>query len=439
MTVLHRTSVLALCCTIFLSGCSALDFFSEDEVRLPGERIAVRQASAEADDVRVGTAVRLPPAIANADWAQFNGNAAHAIGHVAAAGTLQQAWSVSVGSRRGGRIVSPPVVAGGRVYAMDTAATVSAHDAGSGARVWSVDLTPASENSIDGFGGGLAADGGRLYVTSGFGFLVALDAASGAEVWRGALGAPSRAAPVIVGGRVFAVTRENRLFAFDAATGALAWDERGLEQTAGILGGAGPAATDRFVVSPYSSGELTAYLTASGRPIWEEDLTGIRGSGGIAALNDVAGDPVIADGTVYAASQSGRLVAIGLSDGDRLWTRNFGGAQAPYVAGNALFFVDDGGDLHALDRATGGTVWRSALGAYEDPEDRDDPIVWAGPVAAGGRLLLVSSNGRLLSIDPSSGQLVAEAGLPGGASVPPVVAGGTVFVLTDSATLVALR
>jgi len=184
---------------------------------------------------------------------------------------------------------------------------------------------------------------------------------------------------------------------------------------------------------------LAAYLTASGRPVWEDDLTAIRGSGGIAALNDVAGDPVIADGVVYAASQSGRLAAISLQDGDRVWTRNIGGAQAPYAAGNALFFVGDNGDLYALDRATGDTAWRVPLGAYEDPDDRNDPIIWAGPVAAGGRLLLTSSTERLISVDPATGQIVADTPLPGGSSVSPVVAGGTVYVLTDDATLVAFR
>jgi len=439
MTSPLRPLGLGLGCLLLLGGCGALDIFGDDEVRLSGERIAVRTATADAAPAASTVAIALPAPVANGEWAQFNGNSTRSIGHVAAAVSLQQVWRASVGSGSGGRIVSPPIVAGGRVYAMDAAATVSAHDASSGAQVWSVDLTPESENAVDGFGGGLAAADGRVYVSSGFGVLTALDAASGAQVWTGALRAPSRAAPSIAGGRIFAVTRENRLFAFDATTGEAGWNRQGLEQTAGILGGAGPAATDRIVVAPYSSGELVAYRTGSGRALWEEDLTGIRGSGGIAALNDVAGDPVIADGVVYAASQSGRLAAIGLRDGDRLWTRNIGGSQAPYVAGNAVFFVDGNGDLHALDRESGDTVWRVALGAYEDPEDREGVIVWAGPVAAGNRLLLTSSTGRLVAIDPTSGRIMAEAPLPDGASVPPVVANGTIYVLTDSASLVAFR
>lgn len=435
-----RIGLLGLCSAALLSGCGGFDFFGNDEVRLPGERIPVRQVRADTAAPSAGAmAVRLPPAVANADWPQMNGNATRSIGHVAASGSLQQVWQASVGTGSGGRIVSPPIVSGGRVYAMDAASTITAVNASSGAMVWSVDLTPDTENAIDGFGGGLAAADGRIYATSGFGFLTALDATSGAEVWRSTLRAPSRAAPSVVGGRVFAVTRDNRVFAFDGTTGQEGWNRQGLEQTAGVLGGAAPAATGRVVVAPYSSGELTAYLAESGRPVWEEDLTGIRGAGGIAALNDVAGDPVIVDGVVYAASQSGRLVAIGLQDGDRLWTRNIGGSQAPYVAGNAVFFVDDSGDLHALDRQSGDTAWRVPLGAFEDPDYREDPIVWAGPVAAGGRLLLTSSTGRLVSVDPATGQIIAEAALPDGASVPPVVAGGTIYVLTDDADLIAFR
>ena len=434
-----RSRILGLCCMVFLGGCSSWNLFEKDEVILPGERIPVRKATTDAATIAGNIAIALPPATANSEWPQFNGNATHSIGHVAASATLQQAWRASVGSGSSGRIVSPPIVAGGRIYAMDTAATVSAHDASSGARVWSVDLTPDSENAIDGFGGGLAAANGRIYVSSGFGALTALDAANGTEIWTGALRAPSRAAPAIAGGRVFVVTRENRIFAFDATSGEEGWSKQGFEQSAGILGGAGPAATGRVVVAPYSSGEIAAYLAESGRPVWEDDLTGIRGSGGLAALNDVAGDPVIVDGVVYAASQSGRLAAIGLQDGERIWTRNIGGAQAPYVAGNAVFFVDDSGDLYALDRQSGDTAWRASLGAYVDPDDRTGAIVWAGPVAAGGRLLLTSSTGRLIAVDPSNGQIVAEASLPGGSSVSPIVANGTIYVLTDDATLVAFR
>src|SRR3546814_7837283 len=54
-------------------------------------------------------------------------------------------------------ILSAPVVAGGRVFAMDAESRVTAVDAANGERVWSRDLRP--ENGDGGFGGGIAEIG----------------------------------------------------------------------------------------------------------------------------------------------------------------------------------------------------------------------------------------------------------------------------------------
>lgn len=436
-----RTTLLSCLLPLALGGCGALNWFDSEDPPLPGERIAVRKASASSVTVdATAEAIALPAPVANSDWPQSNGGPQRDIGHVAAGTSLSRVWTANVGEGNGssGRIVSPPIVAKGRVYALDAGATVTAHDASSGARVWSANLTPENENTIDGFGGGLAYANDRVYVSNGFGNLSALNAASGEVLWATPLGAPSRAAPAISGNRVYAVTRDNRIIAVDATSGEVAWVEQGLDQAAGILGGAAPAAMSEAVIAPFSSGELNAYAAGNGRLAWVEDLTGSRGASGLSVLNDVAGDPVISDGVVYAASQSGRLVAINLRNGERAWTRDVGGVQPPYIAGQYLFFVSGQGELIAMRKDSGDVIWVKSLGDYKDSE-REEPIIWAGPVLAGGRLLLVSDLGRLVSVDPTNGNIVSETDLPGGATNAPVVANGTVYVLTDDATLAAYR
>lgn len=440
-----RTSILTVGLAAILAGCGGLDYFDKAEPILPGERKSVRQvtvgeAGIGADGISLGVEqISIPAAQQNTDWPQMGGNSSRMIGHVAASASPRLAWRADAGTGSSGRVVSSPVIAAGRVYTLDSAATVSAFDASSGNRVWSVDVTPENEYAVDGFGGGLAYEGGTLYVSSGFGKLFALDANSGAVSWTGELRTPSRAAPVISDGRVYAVTRENRLFAFDAATGAELWNRQGLEQTVGILGGAAPAANDDVVIAPFSSGELNAYLAISGRPIWDQELSGASGGTGLSVFNDVAGDPVIADDVVYAASQSGRLVAIDIKSGERLWTRNLGGTNPPYIAGNALFFVTTNGDAMALSRETGETIWAQPLGAFQDPEDREDPIVWAGPVLAGGNLVLVSNDEKMVLLDPATGTLASQVELPDGVTNVPAVANGTIYMLSDGASLLAYR
>ena len=58
---------------------------------------------------------------------------------------------------------------------------------------------------------------------------------------------------------------------------------------------------------------------------------------------------------------------------------------------------------------------------------------------AGDRLILGSSNALAIAVSPYTGEILGQQTLSGAMSVAPSVAGGTVFVITDDATLVALR
>lgn len=440
---LSMTAVLAVSACSTLESLDPFGIIAEDEVLLSGDRVAISGVS-QSRTLTIdasGTRVALPPPASNPEWPQLNGGSSRNIGHVAAGNALALAWTSDAGSGSSSdaRIVSPPIAAAGRIFTLDAGATVAAHDASSGARVWSVKLTPDGENTEDGFGGGVAFDKGLVYVSNGFGELHAISADTGEVAWTASLGAPSRAAPAVVDGNVFAVTRDNRVISVDATSGDVNWMEQGLEQSAGILGGAAPAANGQVVIAPFSSGELNAYSVGTGRLGWADDLTGSRGTTGLAALNDVSGDPVISDGIVYAASQSGRFVAVEARTGERLWTQSIGGIQPPYVAGDTIFFVSGQGKLVAMQKEDGNVIWATELGEFRDPEDREGAITWAGPILAGGNLLLTSDLGAMISVNPANGDVIGEVDLPGGATNGPIAAGGTVYVLTDNATLAAYR
>ena len=77
--------------------------------------------------------------------------------HLSLPDRLSRVWKTSVGegASRYTRVLSQPVVAKGRVYAMDGGVQVSALDAGTGNRLWQVDLRPDDEHG-NSFGGGVA-------------------------------------------------------------------------------------------------------------------------------------------------------------------------------------------------------------------------------------------------------------------------------------------
>ena len=67
------------------------------------------------------------------------------------------------------------------------------------------------------------------------------------------------------------------------------------------------------------------------------------------------------------------------------------------------------------------------------------PILWAGPVLASERLWVASSNRELVALDAYEGKRVASIKLKAEAYLPPVVAGGMMYMLIDDGSLTAYR
>ncbi|MEZ6023309.1 MAG: PQQ-binding-like beta-propeller repeat protein [Hyphomonadaceae bacterium] len=288
-------------------------------------------------------------------------------------------------------------------------------------------------------GGGVAAYGGRVYVSTGYGAMIALDANSGDEVWRADAEAPFQSAPTVAGGRVFAITNDNELVVYDAGSGELAWNYQAIAEPARILSAPSVAVDGDTVVAPFASGEVVALLAANGRRLWVDSLSRTGRITSLSAINDIAGRPVIDSGVAYAVSHSGVLAAIDLRTGQRVWARAFASTQTPWVAGDVLYVVSTDGELTAFDRATGGAYWVSQLRRYRNEDDRNGRVSWTGPVMIGGRLVLANSLGEVVAVSPENGEVVARDDVGNPVFIPPIVANGLVYVVTDEAQLVALR
>lgn len=409
---------------------------------LPGDRVSVlkHETALQPDAEAEASSIRLPEPSPTPDWPQNGGYANHAMHHIQAATQLRESWSSDIGSGAsdGQRFTSTPIVAEGRVFVMDAGSTVSAYDAQNGREIWSVDLTPDEED--DGhITGGLGFENGRVFAGTGFAQVVAINAANGEIVWRKNVSGPVRSAPTARGGRVFAVTMDNKLHALAQDDGRLLWNHAGSDELAMLLGGASPAEDQGVVVVPYTSGELVALKVDNGRQLWLDSLTSRRRTDATAALAHIRANPVIDRGRVFAISNSGLMVCIDLRSGTRVWEKNIGGHEPMWVAGDYLFTITGNEELTALERETGKVLWVRALPRWEDPEARGTPIVWTGPLLVSDRLIVASSNGTALAVSPYSGKIIGSESMPDGVSVPPVVAGDTVYFLADDATLAAYR
>jgi len=434
------TRVLALSAGALLSACAA-ENGNEIGSTVKGERIAVLEPGRALDAEKESAAVSLPEKIINLSWPQAGYDPLHAIPNVEASPQPEEIWTSSIGegSSSNFKLLARPVAAKGAVYTMDAEGAIRAFDIQSGDILWEAETTPP-DNDEPAMGGGLAVDGPTLYATTGFGEVHALDAKTGAVKWMRPLLKPLRAAPTVADERVYVVSIDNELTALDASSGDVLWRQSGISESAALMGAASPAVEGDMVVAAYNSGELYALRVQNGRVLWTYSLAAVAQMGAMPAIADIRGLPVIDRGRVFAISNSGRIAAIDQRTGDRIWEADIGGINTPVVAAEAVFVYGNDGNLVALSRDSGRALWVQPLAKHEDPEDKEsDPVVWTGPILAGGKLWMVNSSGAMQAFSPENGLPYDSIDIGKAMYIAPIVVDRTYFVVTDSGKLVALR
>lgn len=454
---------VSLAALLILGGCSTLDSItdsifggSSDKDRVQGTRIALMPRAQDVlapDPAFAGRGVVIPGPSAIPTWTQPGGTPENIVGNTDGSVNFGVAWTARIGVSTSSEsaITASPVVGGGMIFTLDAAATVRAFDVNSGGQIWAATIAPEDKSSDfyffstpgdtpeEGYGGGLAYSEGRLVVTTGFGEIVALDAQSGGRVWGKSVLTPFHTAPTIRDGRVYAMNRDNRSWALDLATGNEVWNHEVFSETASVLASVSPAASAEVAIVPYTNGDLYAIRTINGRPLWSDSLTRTGQADTLSSINDIAGRPVIDGYTVFAISHAGRLVAIDLRSGERLWTRDVAGVQTPVVAGDYLFVAAMDGNLICFEKMTGKVAWMTYLGRWQDEEDREDTVEWSGPLLAQGNLILVSTDGRMAIVNASNGSVSQSFSIGTGSIIAPITAGGAIFVLNDDGVLTAYR
>ncbi len=437
----RRTALLAVFAAP-LGGCSLYeDIFGKEKPRLPGTRVAVQDARPGLLSENTARSITPPPPGAIPEAPQAGATPAHPGGHMVLRDTPSVAWSSSIGTGGGARrkLTAPPIIAGGRVYTMDSDGRVAAFDAGTGAQAWRVPTEPKDDRSTN-IGGGIGLDAGVLYAATGRAELLAMNPADGAVIWRQKLPTPARSAPTIADGRIYLTTLDDQVIAFAPADGKRLWAHQGPAAETTILGLPAPAVADGLVVVGFSSGELRALRTTSGSVVWADTLGSVTArANSLGEIAAIRGLPAIVGARVYAGSLGGLATSIDLRSGRRLWERDIYAGEMLWPAGDWLFLVSADAIVAAISRLDGTVAWATQFDRWENMEKTRDAITWFGPVLAGNRAWVAGSQGLMLSLDASTGTILSRTKLSSAAAMAPVLAGGAMYVITEDGTITCYR
>ncbi len=429
---------------------SLLAACSEPDVILPGPREDIRSvlqnpgfddASAQFVENQ-SRAIALPAAVNNAAWTHTIGSPGTRVAHPALGATLGLAWSADIGDgdSRKHRITADPVVSEGRVFTLDAQSIVTATSTG-GATLWQVDLRPARDKAGDATGGGLVVAGDTVFVSIGFGVLAALDVTSGAVRWTQQLDASGSGTPTVYGDLVYVTAGDDTGWAVNRTDGTVEWQIGASADTNNVLGAPAPAVTDDLAIFAFGSGEVQAVFRRGGLNRWDASVLGKRPGRALSNVSDVTAAPVVSGDTVYVGNQSGRIAALALESGRRIWIARDGAIGPVWPAAGSVFALTDLNELVRLDAADGTRIWGVELPNFvkRKPKRQGRVVAHHGPIVAGGRVIIASGDGQLRSYDPTDGAPLATVDIPGGATSAPVVAGGTLYVVNTNGQLLAYR
>jgi outer membrane protein assembly factor BamB len=381
-----------------------------------------------------------------ADWSTPGGTPQQSVEHVQAAADLQVAWRRKIGSgdAKGEGffysdmtyVMSSPVAADGRIYALDGRSALYALDQRTGKDLWRVDIASHRGPGREGFGGGVATGDGKVFVTSGFREVAAYDAATGKLLWRTPTTAPVHGAPTYADGKLYFIDVSDQLQAIDAKTGQSIWTYQALEESARMLISSSPAVVGEEVVAPFASGELVGVNAVNGNELWTDVLSLTNRNNALSEIRDIAARPVVFRDVAYAGSHSGVVAAIDIRSGQRVWSLPTAIITTPWVAGDVVYIVDQQGRVICAARDSGQIYWIRGL---NDGLRKKFQAVYSSPILASNRLLLFSSRGVVLALDPKTGATLKTLKLGAAVFVSPIAAGPYVYAHTDTGDIIAIR
>lgn len=433
--MLNKRTAAAAAVIFILAGCG------KEKLVIDGQRIPVLDAPEviAADYMKGDIKISLPEPALFYDWTQSGGNARHNAGHIASGDELKKIWAKSFGAGNSKRdyLIAQPIIVEDKIFAIDADAVVSAYNAKDGSRLWRTRLKPRlrEDKAVALKGAGLAYDGGRIYAATGFGGVFAIDAQKGDIAWKHYEKTPIRIAPTAGGGKVFVQTIENALIALNQHDGSEIWRYAAQTEETVLVGGAAPAYDEErdILIAAFSNGEVRAIKASTGSPLWGDYLVSGYRNNMLSEINATRANPVIGKDMVFAAGNN-ILTAIDLRTGQRLWEREFGSNNQPWLAGKVLFVLSEISHLLAIDIESGKIIWDTKVPAGEKAADAVG-VSFAGPVLINNRLLVNTSNGFTFYISPYTGEIMGFLKLDDGSAITPAAADGKVVITTTDAEL----
>lgn len=271
---------------------------------------------------------------------------------------IKELWSHGVGNGQGeGFYQIQPVIRGNVIYAAAADGSLEAFDKQSGDSLWDVELDKP-------LAGGVGAYGEALLLGSSDGFVLKVDANSGEVQWTTRLQGEVMSVPATNGKVVLVHTLDGKLQGLDFASGDVIWTYDSNVPVLTLRGSCSPLVNGDAVYVGFASGRVLAFDIATGGIIWETRVAIPQGRSEIERVVDIDGTMTLVGNELFVASYQGRIMAIDVNDGRKLWQNNASSFSGVSQGFGNVYVADEDGTVTAYQRSGQGERWQNTSLAY---------------------------------------------------------------------------
>lgn len=334
--------------------------------------------------------------------------------------TTRTLWTADVG--KSSDYFLTPAVVQGKVYAAGADGELASFDVASGKLLWRTKVA-------GGITAGVAADGNSVVVAGAGSALFSFDAATGKQRWTAQASTEILSAPAIGSGVVVIRSLDNRIAAYDAENGTRRWIVQRAVPALVLRAAPGIMISDGVAYIALPAGRMLALAATTGVPRWEVSVSEPRGATELERVADVSGMPALLGRDLCIATYQGRIACLDAANGSVRWAREFSAEVGPTIDQRYVFGADERGNVLALSRDSGGSLWRNTS------------LAWRGlsPPASFDRAVVVGDReGYLHFLSREEGTLLARVRVGDGVRAAPVPVASGLLVQTVDGKLLSI-
>ena len=331
----------------------------------------------------------------------------------------QLAWQVGLAKATPGLA---PAVTREAIYAAAANGTLVRVDPASGQTTWRIDAGKR-------LSAGVGADATLVVVGTDKGEVLAFTP-EGKPLWEARVTSEIVSPPAVAEGIVVVGSGDGRLFGLSGADGRTRWVYPRSNPPLTVRNYAGALVDRGGLFVGTAGGKLLAIDLSTGNVGWEGNVATPKGATELERIADVTSLPVVDERQACAVAFQGRIACFEVVRGTLNWSRDLSSLAGIVGDSRYLYVTDDRGAVHALDKATGASVWKQDKLALRRP---------GGPQLVGDYVAVVDVEGYAHLLDRNDGSLVGRVATDGTPPTgQPARSGGNAVWLSTGGTLAAI-